>query len=314
LSHPSVYVSILNWNRPELTVGCLDSLQRIDYQDVKLLVVDNGSRDDSVKRIHAAFPSVEIICSETNLGFAGGHGLAKDRALADEADLLWMLNNDVLVYPDTLSALVDANHRHGEALLGSLTLKPEDPSRISFGGGRELDELGRPITSQQYNHLGGKPYDPEIPDRIVEDINGSSFMVPLSVIRRNGFMDESFFLYGEETDYCYRMRAIGIPSIMVTQSKILHYLRGSTKGNARLVLVRRYYKRRSELVLAKRYWKESYHQEAMKEIRLCLKYRLKYLRHPRAWRDSLERYVCMGVWDALLNRMGKTLDPEDFLE
>ncbi|MBN2305864.1 MAG: glycosyltransferase family 2 protein [Anaerolineae bacterium] len=312
---PLVYVSILNWNRPDLTIACLESLAALNYDDYKVLVVDNASRDDSVAQIQTAFPDVEIIRSDTNLGFAAGHRVVKDRALADGAELLWMLNNDATANTETLSALVEAYQRDGDALYGSFSLSEDVPRKITFGGGRDLDANGQPQVSQPYNPLSGKSYDPSLPDRSVTDANGSSFMVPLSLVRQHGFMDEEFFFFGEETDYCYRMRAAGVPVIMVTRSTIIHQRRGSTTGSQRLLVLRRYYKTRSELIMLKRHQPDVYKKEIRRSLKTAIPAWLKYTIWARRDRPESEvYYVTRGVIDAALNRVGKRLDPDDFLD
>lgn len=314
-SMPRVGISVINWNRPDLTLSCLASLARLDYPNYRIIVVDNASRDDSVERIQASYPDVEVIRSSTNLGFAGGHRLAKDLALKDNADLLWMLNNDAVANESTLTELVAAYQRMGDGIFGSMTLVPDDPTTIAFGGGQELDEHGNRIYSLPYNYLDGQPYDPTLPDRQIEDVNGSSFMVPLSVVRQYGFMDESFFLYGEETDYCYRLKQNGIPAIMVTKSTIVHLKRASTAGSPRLLALRAYYRARNDLYLLKRHFPAFYRKELRHRIRTRYVAWLRSVFLPgHRRRVSLDYHRFLGVRDAVLNRTGKTLDPDDFLD
>ena len=82
MSQPFIYAVTLNWNRPQDTLACVESLLAQTYDNLAVLVVDNGSTDDSVAQIGARFPQVELIVNETNLGFGGGMNVGLRRALA----------------------------------------------------------------------------------------------------------------------------------------------------------------------------------------------------------------------------------------
>ena len=94
-----VTVVILNWNNPGDTIACLRSVTALNYPAVLTLVVDNGSMDDSVVRICASFPEIEIIEAGANLGYAGGNNTGIRHALKDAAEFVCILNNDVTVEP-----------------------------------------------------------------------------------------------------------------------------------------------------------------------------------------------------------------------
>jgi GT2 family glycosyltransferase len=103
---PSVYCVIVNWNGWHDTSLCLASLAEQDYPNLKIVVVDNGSTDDSVAHIRASFPCATLLQTGANLGFATGTNVGLRHALAAGADLLWLLNNDTISPPDTCSKLV----------------------------------------------------------------------------------------------------------------------------------------------------------------------------------------------------------------
>ena len=134
---PLVAVVLLNWNRPADTIDCLSSLDELDYPRVHAIVVDNGSTDGSVDRIRAARPDVEIIEAGRNGGFSGGNNLGVRRALEVGARYVWLLNNDTIVTPGSLSALVaraEADPRVG--IVGSVLHEHDAPERVqSWGGG-----------------------------------------------------------------------------------------------------------------------------------------------------------------------------------
>src|SRR5688572_23710308 len=119
---PRVLISVLNWNNAEITLRGLSALASLDYANCEIIVVDNASTDGSVQRIRAAHPDLSLIVSPENNGYAAGNELALKLALAEGADLFWILNPDALVAPDTLTEMVSAYQRGGDALYGSVPL------------------------------------------------------------------------------------------------------------------------------------------------------------------------------------------------
>ena len=137
--HPRVGVVVLNYLGVDDTLACLESLAALD-DPVRVIVVDNGSADGSAARL-AAVPDVELVTSESNLGFAGGNNVAIARLLDDGLEFVWVLNNDTLVEPATvreLLAVADADPRIGA--VGSVLYDMAAPQNVlTWGGGR----LGR---------------------------------------------------------------------------------------------------------------------------------------------------------------------------
>jgi GT2 family glycosyltransferase len=301
-----------------MTIKCIHSLMQLDYPSFEIIVVDNASVDDSVQRIQAVFPDITLIRSTQNLGFAGGHRLALEQAQQAGADLFWILNNDTAVRPDTLSALVEAYHLRGAAVYGSVTLRSAETRLIAFGGGWYLDPHSRPRAIGDYNPLRGKSFDDCFSDRrerVVAAVNGSSLMVPLSVVRQYRFMDETFFMNGEETDYCFRLWRKGIPSILVPASLVVHEIGGSYMDSSRLRTVLEYYQMRNRLEVIRRYegrW--AYWGSVWRALKQTWKMQIWSLVSPRkAQADRPKHYYeTLGIRHAVLHRMGKTFAPEDF--
>jgi GT2 family glycosyltransferase len=304
---PQVVVAVLNWNGSQNTIPCLQHLARLDYPDVTVIVVDNGSRDDSVKHLHAAFPDIELIESGENLGYAAGNALALQRALALNADLFWILNNDALAQPDALSQLVMAYQQGGEALYGGLPVYEDGGLRLAVslevldGAKKTRVESGNPVEQ----HFADKR------KRQVKALSGASLMIPLSIVRKHGFIDPSFFLYSEETDYCLRLAQAGVPSYLVPGALALHTPRGAHKHNPLLKPVITYYQIRNRLMLAQRYhgafafaWTVALH--------LVYAFGWMILGMAQPERRVLGWHALLAVRDALMGRMGKTFAPEDY--
>lgn len=127
---PLVAVILLNWNGWRDTVQCVESLRHLDYPRVLVIVVDNASADDSVKRIRAAFPNVTLIENHENLGYAGGTNVGIRYALDHGAAMCWLLNNDTIAPPEALTPLVRAA---SEAAARAMALAARDLVEREYG-------------------------------------------------------------------------------------------------------------------------------------------------------------------------------------
>jgi GT2 family glycosyltransferase len=206
-----VSVIVLNWNGWQDTLACLASLQLLDYGNYELLVVDNGSTDDSVAHLQSAFPHLPLLQTGANLGFGGGCNAGIRQALARQADYVWLINSDATVAPDALSALVRcAEHNPAVGSVGSVLYEAHAPDRIQlWGGGRVNLWLGRS------NHcLAPGPID---------FVSGASLLLRRTALEHVGLFDEaSFFMYWEDTDLAFRLRKAGWQLAVAADSKVWH--------------------------------------------------------------------------------------------
>jgi GT2 family glycosyltransferase len=318
---PLVYISLLNWNTCADTLSCLQALAALEYPNARLIVVDNASTDGSPQVLRRARSDATLICAADNLGYAGGHKLALDLALDENADLLWLVNPDIQFSPEVLRQLIAAYLRRGEGIYGSLPLHRDPPFRVGYSawpvhadGTPRLE--GRILCwGQTYRETARRGAESS-PILRVANVHGCSMLIPLAVVRAHGFMDESYFLYGEEYDYCFRLARRGAPSYLVPASVVFHRSMPSARRSESLgVVLRSYYLTRNLLVLRKRHWGPAdFWAETKRQLALCWSSwaEIAGRRRPAAsLRDPY--YRLLGVRDALVGRMGKTLRPEDFV-
>lgn len=321
MHEPRVLISILNWNNYADTIACIGSLACLDYSNYGVVVVDNHSGNDSVSRISAAFPQIAVIALDANCGYAGAHKVAADQALRQGADCLWILNNDVQVRENSLAALVSACNRYGPGVYGSITLKSAGTSTIGFGGGFEFPAHGeaQSLVYNRYQAMELDEYQARAGERKVWDVNGCSMLISLSVIKAHGFIDESFFLYGEETDYCLKLNRKGVPVVIVPASVVVHGV-GKSFTNSRLGLVRMYYTTRNNFLLFRRHpWlfgrkiQKMYSRKSIKH--LAFFFFQYWFRMGLAERisNAASYYENLGKLHALLGIRGKYLKPEKYL-
>jgi hypothetical protein len=312
MSQPKVYISVLNWNGYKQTIRCLQSLEQLDYSNYQVIVVDNDSQDDSVKRIRAVFPTVRMICAETNLGYAGGNELALKEALKDsQADLFWILNNDAVVRPDTLAALVNTYQQYGEALYGSVPLVDSGESGrwYTYLHHWEISETG----SYVYQKIQNRYFDEVFHStqaRFVGNLSGSSLLLPMTVVKKHGFIDTSLFMYMEDADYCFRLGQSGIKSVLVPNSQIFHNGGGSRQDQPRVKPVILYYQVRNRLIFRRKYLgMAAYIRSIVEHFFYAIGWMGSYLIGNKQGLWSAF-YTLVGIRDALRNRTGKVFAPE----
>src|ERR1700733_10890334 len=130
-------VVILNWNGKNDTLACLASLQNVETSLFDVIVVDNGSTDDSVLEIAKRFPQATLLETGKNLGYAGGNNVGIEHALKQGADLVLLLNNDTIVDQHFIKELINSSQDHPNAgIFGAYPIRMTDPEKIDHLGGR----------------------------------------------------------------------------------------------------------------------------------------------------------------------------------
>jgi GT2 family glycosyltransferase len=215
-----ISVVIVNWNLPEDTIACVRSLLEDGFSPEQILVVDNGSTDGSLDRIGGAFsPPPQLLRSERNRGFAGGNNLGIDRLLQQSTQWVWLLNNDTIVPPGTRVELERATVEHPDyALLSPLILYHDEPERVWSVG--NTVRWGTLLTRDPHKDkpiMAGMPHLVE-----VDSLTGCALLVRSDVFARIGLLDEAYFMYAEDGDFCLRARRAGFRLACWTSARILH--------------------------------------------------------------------------------------------
>ena len=139
---PAVSVIVVHWMNIGDTVECLASLSLVDYPGLNVIVVNNGSVDFDEAQVRQACPGVSIITSCENLGFAGGSNLGIKMAIEQEAAFILLLNNDTIVRPDLITALLPALGSQDVGIVGPVIAYYTAPAKVWFGGGKYNRLLG----------------------------------------------------------------------------------------------------------------------------------------------------------------------------
>lgn len=218
MKQPLVVNIILNTNRREDTLACLAAVAASTYPNQKTLVLDNASTDGSVEAISASFPQVQIIPLKENRGYAGNNNVGIDLAMEQGAGWVFVLNEDITLAPDCLAALIQAVESDPKiGIAGPMVYHFDEPGVIQSAGGT-LDRFWRPIHAGQDQPDRGQFPAP----RAVHWISGCAILVRREMVEQVGSLDDRFFYYWEETEWCMRARRSGWRILHVPQAKIWH--------------------------------------------------------------------------------------------
>jgi N-acetylglucosaminyl-diphospho-decaprenol L-rhamnosyltransferase len=240
---PSVRIVIVNYRTPDLVIDCLRSLaEEVRAEsDWRAVVVENASGDGSAAKIGAAIRAegwgawAALLPAERNLGFAGGNNAALRPLLAAPGppDYVLLLNPDTVVRPGAVRALLDFLERHAEVgIAGSRLEYPDaEPQRSAFRFPTVWSEFESGIRLGLVSRvLGPRVVAPPVQDvpHPTEWMAGASMMVRRAVFDDIGLMDDGYFLYFEETDFCLRARRAGWPGWYVPASRVVHLVGQAT--------------------------------------------------------------------------------------
>jgi GT2 family glycosyltransferase len=214
-----VSIITVNFNQALVTEALLKSINLTNnYLNIEIIVVDNGSKIDSVPAWRAKYPDVTFIRSDKNLGFAGGNNLGLHAA---KGDYLFLVNNDTEFTPNLVETLV--NVLDNNPLIGMVSPKIryfDQPDMLQYMGFTDMNYytarnycVGQfEIDNGQYDNLTGR----------TGYAHGAAMMIKKEAIEKAGPMAENFFLYYEEMDWCDHIKKAGYEVWLVTAALIYH--------------------------------------------------------------------------------------------
>lgn len=218
---PSLYVIILNWNRPQDTVACLRAVEQSDYPNLQPVIVDNGSDTGVIDHIRQAFPNVPILENKANLGYAEGNNVGIRYALDRQAEYIILLNNDALVQPDTFTQLVQVvqtNRSVGAA--GCKVRLFETPDRLWAAGEAFPRTEPYPVDDGRFDAPCELDY-----------AVGCCLLMCRQALLGAGLLDARLFAVHEELEWCYRVRQAGYRILYVPTAVVYHNVATSFTSN-----------------------------------------------------------------------------------
>lgn len=206
-----VGVVLLNWNGWRDTIECINSVQKLEYKNIAVIVVDNGSTDESLSELRK-IPNIVLLPTGANLGFAAGCNVGIDFALQNGCQYIWLLNNDTVVAGDALLPMIQEFEKESHVgVVGSIVYDMQT-RKIQFCGGGYINFLlGTSKNIDDLKTLHKLNY-----------ISGASMLIARDVIEKVGRLDDSFFLYWEDTEYSFRIAQAGYSLAVALESEIYH--------------------------------------------------------------------------------------------
>lgn len=243
---PLVNIIIVTYNNYDLTQPCIDSLMACGYSNIKIYIVDNGSK----KGIYSAFlkknktnRKIEFIALPKNLGFGGGCNAALERI---KNGYIVFLSNDTVVTENWLQPLISYMEKHKD--VGATQPKVKDVKRKHYfeyagAAGGFMDIYGFPFSR------GRIFFDLEEDHGQYDDIvdvvwcSGVALITKKEVLDKSGFMDDIFFLYAEEADLCWRIHHAGYRLVFIPNSVVYHY------GSKKSIIDKTFFSHRNGLIM-----------------------------------------------------------------
>jgi len=231
---PDLSIIIVNWNTRDLLIECLNSiLSTAADLAVEIIVVDNASTDGSPAVVQRRFPEVRLIGNVANIGFAK----ANNQAMAiSQGRYFLLLNSDTVVLPRALGALVRFADEHSKAgVVGCKLLNADGSLQESWASFPAFwsEVLGRNFRNR-----------PQLPGMCgayeVDWVGGACLLVRSAAIQQVGMLDENYFMYSEETDWCFRIKRAGWKVYYLANAEITHLGGGSASRTSPVQLIRLY--------------------------------------------------------------------------
>lgn len=224
-----VSVIIVNWNTRDILSNCLASIySNTELEKFEVIVVDNGSVDKSVNMVREKFPQVYLIENKENRGFAAANNQGIRKA---KGRYVLVLNSDTEVLDDAIAQTVKFADTHPEAaVVGCRVLNPDktlQPTCFMFPSVLNLflaaTYLYKIFPKSKFFGRERMSWWDRSDEREIDVVTGCFMLVRKEAIERVGLMDESFFMYGEETDWCYRLKNSGHKIMFTPSTEIIHY-------------------------------------------------------------------------------------------
>lgn len=290
-------IILLNYNGEKDTIECLNSLKRITYENYLVLVIDNHSSNQSVQALRdcQADLGFEMLEANENNGFSAGNNIGIKFALEHQADYIVLLNNDTLVEPDFLEKLLEPFQICDRCGLTTGTIYYENDRKRVWCAGGEFNQKTFKVTM-----LGNGNTEYHIPTAIkeVSFSTGCCMCIKAELLESIGFLDERFFLYEEDTEFCYRVIQSGWKIYYAPQSIVYHKVSSSTGGGKKASPLTQYYMVRNKMIFISEY------ARGLKRIRAYMHSLAMYGYYClKGYMDI--RYAGRGIWDFRAGIKGK---------
>ena len=215
---PLISIVILNYNAGDLLIDCIDSIQKSNYKNYEIIVVDNISKDKSHKKCKEKFPNIKLIENSENLGYCEGNNVG---LRVTNGEFVVILNPDTIVDPSWLSELLQAYRKNGDGIYQPKFLASTDHSMLlstgnmiqifGFGYSRAKGDIDR----KQYENF-----------EKIDFASGTCIFTSKKIIEEIGLFESFLFAFHDDFELCWRGALIGINSFYVPSAIVYHPIEG----------------------------------------------------------------------------------------
>lgn len=221
-----VYVILVNYNGYKDTIECVNSLRKINYSNFKIIIVDNGSNDDSLEILKQNLNDCIILECKENRGFSGGNNIGINYALKHDAEYILMLNNDTLVEADFLNYMVESFECNNNIGLVGCKIMYYDYKNIIWYGGGYIDWFK--FTGMNFQ-IGKEDIGQCNVSKEISFMTGCCMLIKKEVFQSVGYLSEDYFMYYEDVDLCVRINDAGY-KIWYNPKAIVYHKVGISSG------------------------------------------------------------------------------------
>ena len=294
---PYVGIVLVNYNGALDTIECIESIDQMPFNKYKIIVVDNNSSDNSVELLteKKTEKNFELVVLKENNGFSAGNNAGIRVAKELDVDYILLLNNDTLVKSDFLLQLLEAAVKLPEGSVLTSTIYDANSDKLWYAKGEfhrltaKVTQIG--IEKRELSSLNGS-----IP---VSFISGCCMLIPIATLELVGELDESYFLYEEDVDFCCRILQKQLELYYVPDSIIYHKISSSTTKTKKTSAITQYYMFRNKFIFIKRHYKGI--RKVIPYLHSILMYTYYCFRYGMSVKNLL-----IGVYDFLLGQTFKS--------
>jgi len=244
-----VSIILLNYKGLKDTLECVESLEKLKYENYEIIIVDNHSEDGSYEALKDRLGNKQVLIeAPSNGGFAKGNNIGIEYATHNGADFVLLLNNDTLVEENFLSEMVSCYERHENVgIIGCKIMYNGQRDTIWYAGG-EIDFK----RYYGYHYGEGQKDSPSFnEEKEITFTTGCVMLIPKEVILKVGSLPEEYFMYYEDVDYCLKVQKASYKIFYCPGATVYHKVSASTGGDESPFAVR--YNTRNRIIFMNKY-------------------------------------------------------------
>ncbi|QLH76868.1 glycosyltransferase family 2 protein [Halosimplex rubrum] len=307
---PTVACVVLNWNTYDDTADCLGSLFGLSYDNLNIIVVDNGSTDGSADRLADAFPSATVIRNETNLGFGAGMNAGISEAIRHDADYVTIVNSDIVVDDSDLISSLRSTIESADdiGIVSPRIIEYPETNSLWFEQGYVDERNGNASHLHSHRRVPNLRMHPVVdesplsqrPTLLSNDYVPLCFaFIEAEIFEEVGLLPEQYFMYYEDIEFAKQVRERGYRIVTDASSAVYHRVSGSSDGDQSPLA--EYYTARNRLIFVRE--RTEYGPMGVFVYVWWVLVKLVYTAVTR--RFSSFKALSLGAYDGILGRTGK---------